>query len=74
MAIGRKNRLFAGSDRGGARAAAVYSLLETAKLNGLEPQAYLGDVLSRIAAHPVSRVAGLLPRGAAAGGRLRGPT
>ena len=49
-------------DRGaGARAAAIYALIETAKLNGLDPQAYLTDVLGRIAAHPARRIAELLP-------------
>jgi hypothetical protein len=61
VAIGRKNYLFAGSDRGGERAAAMYSLSETAKLNGLNPEAYLADVLARIADHPAKRVAALLP-------------
>jgi transposase len=61
VAIGRKNYLFAGSDRGGERAAAMYSLIETAKLNRLNPEAYLADVLARIADHPVKRVAALLP-------------
>jgi len=61
VAIGRKNYLFAGSDAGGRRAAAMYSLIETAKLNGLNPQAYLTDVLARIADHPAKRVAELLP-------------
>lgn len=61
LALGRKNYLFAGSDAGGERAAAIYSLIETAKLNGLDPQAYLRDVLARIADHPVNRVADLLP-------------
>jgi|SRR6516225_5597218 hypothetical protein len=60
VAIGRKNYLFAGSDAGGRRAAAMYSLIETAKLNGLNPQAYLTDVLARIADHPAKRVAELL--------------
>ncbi len=61
LALGRKNYLFAGSDSGGERAAAIYSLIETAKLNGLDPQAYLRDVLTRIADHPINRVADLLP-------------
>jgi hypothetical protein len=61
VAIGRKNYLFAGSDAGGRRAAAMYSLIETAKLNGINPQAYLADVLARIADHPAKRVADLLP-------------
>ena len=61
VVIGRKNYLFAGSDAGGRRAAAMYSLIETAKLNGLNPQASLADVLVRIADHPARRVAELLP-------------
>jgi transposase len=61
MAIGRKNYLFAGSDRGGERAAAMYSLIETAKLNGIDPEAYLRDVLARIADHPNNRIVELLP-------------
>lgn len=61
VAIGRKNWLFAGSDRGGVRAAALYSLIETAKLNGLDPQAYLTDVLARLPDHPAKRIAELLP-------------
>jgi len=61
VAIGRKNWLFAGSDQGGMRAAAMYSLIETAKLNGLNPEAYLTDVLARIADHPARRIAELLP-------------
>jgi transposase len=59
--LGRKNWLFAGSDAGGERAAAVYSLTETAKLNGLDPEDYLRQVLERIADHPVKRVHELLP-------------
>ena len=61
LALGRKNYLFAGSDAGGQRAAAIYSLIETAKLNGLDPQTYLRDVLAGIADHPVNRVDQLLP-------------
>jgi transposase len=61
VAIGRKNWLFAGSDRGGVRAAALYSLIETAKLNGVDPQAYLSDVLARLPDHPAKRIAELLP-------------
>lgn len=60
-ALGRKNWLFAGSDAGGERAAAIYSLLGTAKLNGLDPERYLRAVLERIAEHPINRVAELLP-------------
>ena len=61
VAIGRKNYLFAGSDAGGRRAAAMYSLIETAKLNRRDPQAYLADLLARIADHPAKRIAELLP-------------
>ncbi len=61
LALGRKNYLFAGSDKGGERAAAVYSLIETAKLNSIDPEAYLRDVLSRIADHPINRIGELLP-------------
>lgn len=61
VAVGRKNYLFAGSDRGGERAAAIYSLIEAAKLNGLNPEAYLRDVLDRIADHPNNRIGELLP-------------
>ena len=61
IALGRKSWLFCGSDRGGHRAAAMYSLIVTAKMNGVDPQAWLTDVLSRIAAHPGHRLAELLP-------------
>ena len=52
IAVGRHNWTFAGSDRGAERAAAVYTLIETAKLNGVDPQAWLADVLARLADHP----------------------
>ena len=61
VALGRKNYLFAGSDAGGERAAAIYSLIGTAKLNGLDPEAYLREVLQRIADHPINRIEELLP-------------
>jgi transposase len=61
IALGRKSWLFAGSDRGGQRAAAVYSLVVTAKLNDVDPQAWLADVLARIAGHPAHRIDELLP-------------
>ena len=61
LTLGRKNWLFCGSDPGGIRAAAIMSLLETAKLNGTDPEAYLRHVLTHIADHPVSRIAELLP-------------
>ncbi len=60
VALGRKNYLFAGSDAGGERAAAIYSLLGTAKLNGFNPEAYLREVLARIAEHPITRIDELL--------------
>ena len=61
VALGRKNYLFAGSDTGGERAASIYSLIGSAKLNGLDPEAYLREVLSRIADHPITRIEELLP-------------
>jgi len=61
VALGRKNYLFAGSNRGGERAAAIYSLLGTAKLNGINPERYLRYVLTHIADHPINRIAELLP-------------
>lgn len=61
IALGRRAWLFAGSDRGGERAAAIYTLIATAKLNGVNPQAWLADVLRRIADHPASQLYQLLP-------------
>src|SRR5258707_12292354 len=61
VVLGRKNYLFCGSDTGGERAAAIYGLIGTAKLNGLNPEAYLRQVLSRIADHPINRIEELLP-------------
>jgi transposase len=61
IALGRKAWLFAGSDRGGRRAAAMYSLIVTTKMNDVDPQAWLADVLARIAEHPVHKLDDLLP-------------
>jgi transposase len=61
IALGRKSWLFAGSDRGGQRAAAMYSVVVTAKMNDVDPQAWLADVLARIAEHPVHKLDELLP-------------
>ena len=61
VALGRKNYLFAGADAGGERAAAIYSLIGSAKLNGLDPELYLRTVLGQIADQPVNRIADLLP-------------
>ncbi len=58
IALGRKSWLFAGSDRGGQRAAVMYSLIVSAKMNNIDPQAWLGHVLANIAQHPASRLAG----------------
>jgi transposase len=61
VALGRKNYLFGGSDAGGERAASMYCLIGSAKLNGVDPEAYLSTVLSRIAEHPINRIDELLP-------------
>jgi transposase len=61
LAIGRKNWLFAGSDPGGERAAIIYTLTETAKMNGIDPESYLRDVIGRIADHKINRIGELLP-------------
>jgi transposase len=61
VALGRKNYLFAGADCGGERAAAIYSLIGTAKLNGIDPEAYLRYVLTHIAEYPINRIEELLP-------------
>lgn len=61
LALGRKNYLFAGSDAGGERAAVFYTLITTARLNGLDPEAWLTDVIDRIADHPNKRIGELLP-------------
>lgn len=61
IAVGRKNWLFAGSDQGGHRAATIYSLIETAKLNGVDPEAWLTDTIARIADHPARSIDQLLP-------------
>ena len=61
MAMGRKNWTFAGSDEGGRRAAAVYTLIATAKLNDIDPQAWLAEVLARLPDHPAKRIHELQP-------------
>jgi transposase len=61
IALGRKSWLFAGSDRGGERAAVMLTLIHTAKLNDIDPQAWLADVLARIADHAIHRLDQLLP-------------
>ena len=61
IAVGRRNWTFAGSDEGGRRAAAIYTLIETAKLNDVDPQAWLADVLARLQDHPAKRIDELLP-------------
>jgi transposase len=61
IAVGRRNWTFAGSDEGGRRAAAVYTLIESCKLNDVDPQAWLADVLARLPDHPAKRIDELLP-------------
>ena len=61
LALGRKNWLFAGADTGGERAATIYTIIQTAKLNGLDPEAYLRSLIARIADHPAKRISELLP-------------
>ncbi len=61
LVLGRKNYLFCGSDAGGQRAACIYTLVETAKMTGINPQAYLTDILGRIAEHPIHQIDALLP-------------
>ena len=61
VAVGRRNWTFAGSDAGGHRAAAVYTLVETCKMNDVDPQAWLADVLARLPDYPANKVADLLP-------------
>ena len=61
IAIGRKNWLFMGSEGGGKSAAIAYTLIETAKLNGVDPQAWLTDILGRISGHKITRLDELMP-------------
>ena len=61
IAVGRRNSTFAGSDEGGRRAATIYSLIATAKLNDVDPQAWLADVLARLPINPAKRIHELLP-------------
>lgn len=61
IAVGRRNWTFAGSDAGGRRAAALYTLIETCKMNGVDPRAWLADVLERLPGHPAKRIDELLP-------------
>ena len=61
IAVGRRNWTFCGSDTGGSRAAAIYTLIETCKLNSVDPRAWLADILARIADHPAKRITELLP-------------
>jgi hypothetical protein len=73
FALGRKSWLFAGSERGADRAAVMTTLIMTAKLNGVDPQAWLADVLARIAEQPVSRLADFLPWSWSANARTTAP-
>ena len=61
IAVGRRNWTFAGSNTGGHRAAALYTLIETCRLNDVDPRAWLVDILARLPGHPASRIADLLP-------------
>ncbi len=61
VALGRRSYLFAGSDTGGERAASMYTLIGSCKLNGIDPEAYLRHVFERIADHPINRIDELLP-------------
>lgn len=61
LTLGRKNYLFAGSDEGGRRAAIMYTLIETARFNGVDPEAWLADVIAPIADHPINQLDELLP-------------
>jgi hypothetical protein len=61
LALSRNNWTFAGSDEGGRRAAAIYTLIQTAKLNRIDPEAWLADILARLSDHPARRIADLLP-------------
>ena len=61
VAVGRKNWTFCGSDSGGRRAAAIYTLIETCKLNDVDPRAWLADILARLPDHPAKRITELLP-------------
>ena len=61
VALGRKNHLFVGSPAGGRAAAVAYTLIETAKLNGVDPQAWLADTLARLPDHKITRIDELLP-------------
>ncbi len=65
VALGRKNNLFAVSNRGGESAAAIYSLIGSAKLNGIDPDFYMRNGLSRIAEHPMNRIEEPIPRNVA---------